>query len=281
MRVRALSPALGAEITDLDLSEPMSAESYQAVSRALFDRGVIVAKRQRLTPNEFLAFGERFGSIQAHPHLPQHPDCQKVSIVATGLIGVESPQPAKEGQRDADWRIELNGWHSDLIYQKEAALATAILSQEVPKSGGELLFLSSYASYDALPDNLKKEIDGRTGTFCFGGRRAYKVASTEKRSEIAVVEHPAVLTHPETGRKALSLNPQHSLGLAGMPQEGADAILDNIFDHHLLRPKWEYHHSWESGDLVMWDNRCVLHSGMPGYAPEIRRPVWRITVMSN
>lgn len=281
MRVRALSPALGAEITDLDLSKPMSDESYQAVSRALFDRGVIVAKRQRLTPSEFLAFGERFGSIQAHPHLPQHPDCKKVSVVATGFIGVESPQPAKEGQRDTDWKIELNGWHSDLIYQKEAALATAILSQEVPKSGGELLFLSSYAAYDVLPDNLKKEIDGRTGTFCFGGRRAYKAASAEKRSEIALVEHPAVLTHPETGRKALSLNPQHSLGLAGMLQEGADAILDDIFDHYLVRPEWEYHHSWESGDLVMWDNRCVLHSGMPGVAPEIRRPVWRITVMSN
>ena len=281
MRVRALTPMLGAEITDLDLSEPMSNESYQTLSKVLFDRGVIVAKQQQLTPSQFLAFGERFGGVQAHPHLPQHPDCTKVSIVAMASIGAESSQPAKEKQRDMDWRIDLNGWHVDLIYRKEAALATAILSQEVPKSGGELLFLSGYASYDALPENLKKETDGRAGTFCFGGRRAYNDASAERRSEIAIVEHPAVLTHPETGRKALNLNPHHSLGLAGMPQEDADAILDDIFDHYLVRPEWEYRHSWEAGDLVIWDNRCVLHSGMPGYAPAVRRPVWRITVMPN
>lgn len=277
MHVRTLAPALGAEIVDVNLSELMSDERYKIANKALVDYGVIVAKRQILAPDQFVAFGRRFGNLRPHPLARRrHPDYPEITVlpIPTGEGGAER---AKGGSRRDDWLIDLIGWHPDLAYEREMAIITAMLSQEAPESGGDLLFLSTYAIYEALPEALKKKIDGRTGTFCYGGRKAYRAGPTvEGRGKIAIVEHPAVLRHPDTGRKALYLNPALSVGFVGMSQTDADAILDEIFDRHLVRPEWQYRHSWEAGDLVMWDNRCVFHSGTQGYAPEIRHPVWRI-----
>lgn len=285
MRVRDLTPVLGAEIIDADLSRPMSDETYRTLSKAFVDRGVILAKHQSLSAEQFVAFGQRFGRIQPHwrPQL-RHPDCPGITVLASSSLAAAvteaegSPRTRVE-ECDAAWPIDLMGWHTDLAYQKEPTAATAVLSQEAPRSGGDLLFLSSYAAYEALPETLKKKIDGHIGTFCYGGRKAYKAeASAEKRDRFTIVEHPAVLVHPETGRKALYINPCHSLGFAGMSQKDADDLLDDIFDNHLVRAEWMYRHSWDAGDLIMWDNRCVFHSGTPGSAPELRRPVWRIYV---
>lgn len=285
MRVRALTPVLGAEIIDANLSRPMSDETYRIINEAFIEHGVIVAKNQYLTTEQFVTFGQRFGRILPHWRAQlRHPDCPDITVLAgpplaDAVIEAGGSPRAEAKQRDADWHIDLMDWHSDLAYREEATMATAILTQEVPKSGGDLLFLSSYAAYKALPEALKKQIDGLVGTFCFGGRKAYKAeASVEKRNKIAIVEHPAVLLHPETGRKALYINPSHSLGFAGMSQKDADDLLDKVFDNYLVRPEWQYRHSWDAGDLVMWDNRCVFHAAMPGYAPEVRRPVWRIYI---
>ena len=181
----------------------------------------------------------------------------------------------------SDWEIDLVGWHTDLAYEQVAAMATVVLSQEVPRAGGDMRFVSAYLAYDALPPALKEQIEGRIGTFCYGGRKAWKLRHLNGgQPQLPIVEHPAILIHPETGRKALYVNPHHSLGFVDMPQEDADTLLDEIFDH-LIRPEWEYSHRWEKGDLVMWDNRCTLHSATPGIAPERRCPVWRVSIMPN
>lgn len=285
-QVKPLTSALGAEITGIDLAGAVSDEAYGAVKRAFLDHGVVVLKHQQPTPDQFVAFGERFGRIIPHRLAArQHPDCPKIALLARGSTEEKSQTDEAGHRRDEDWGIELNGWHTDLSYQSVPLMATAMLTLDAPRAGGDLSFLNTYAAYDALPSALQKRIEGRVGTFCFAGRSAWKVREAWKlhdpsnpQRDIPVVQHPAVLVHPETGRKALYVHPLHSLGFVDMPEEEADELLDEIF-HYSIKPEWEYRHKWESGDLVLWDNRSTFHSAILGSAPRQRRPVWRLSIM--
>jgi taurine dioxygenase len=220
MQVKALTPTFGAEITGISLADGLPDEEYRALQRAFLTYSVIVIKRQQLTTRQLVAFGERFGRIRPHPLVRrQHPDCPKVTVLASEPID-EKSQTDREGvERGSDWEIDLVGWHTDLAYEQVAAMATVVLSQEVPRVGGDMRFVSAYLAYDALPPALKERIEGRVGTFCYGGRKAWKLRHlNDGQPQLPIVEHPAILIHPETGRKALYVNPHHSLGFANMPQ---------------------------------------------------------------
>ena len=272
MTIRPLSPALGAEVTGIDLGRAPSA-LLDRVYQVFLDHSVLVVRDQDLTPEQFAAFGERFGAVQPHPVTRnRHPDDPRITVLGT--------EPTKNPDRAVLMRGV--GWHTDMAYETTPAKATALYAREVPTTGGDTLFASMYAAYDALPPALRARLDPLMGVFKYGGRTAYgtEILTDAQRAK-PPVHHNVVRVHPETGRKALYVNPYHSLGFVGVEQAEGDALLDEIFAQHLVRPEWEYRHKWRPGDVVVWDNRCLVHSATGDYPLDQRRHLWRVCVMAR
>jgi taurine dioxygenase len=271
--LRPLSPALGAEITGVDLA---------TASAALLDRlyddflahSVLVIRDQDLTPDRFVAIGERFGVVQPHTVTRnRHPEHAKITILGSMMDERAPPERAV--------LMRGVGWHTDMAFEAVPAKATALYAREVPSIGGDTLFASMYAAYDALPARLRERLDPAMGVFKYGGRTSHgtEILADAQRAK-PPVHHPVVRVHPETGRKALYLNPYHSLGFVGFERAESDAILDEIFAEHLVRPEWEYRHKWRAGDVVVWDNRCLVHSATGDYPLDQRRHLWRVCIMA-
>ncbi|MBV8170280.1 MAG: TauD/TfdA family dioxygenase [Alphaproteobacteria bacterium] len=270
MSIRPLSPALGAEITGIDLGGA-STGLMDRIYQAFLDHSVLVVRDQELTPDQFGAFGERFGAVQPHPVTKnRHPEDARITVLGT--------DPGAKPDRGVLMRGV--GWHTDMAYETKPAKATALYAREVPTVGGDTLFASMYAAYDALPQTLRARLDPLMGVFKYGGRTAYGTEIlTEAQKAKPAVEHRVVRVHPETGRKALYVNPYHSLGFAGVAPAESNAMLDEIFAEHLVRPEWEYRHKWRPGDVVVWDNRCLVHSATGDYPLDQRRHIWRVCIM--
>jgi taurine dioxygenase len=272
INIRPVTPALGAEITGVDLGRAPPA-LMDRVYAAFLAHSVLVVRDQDLTAEQFVAFGERFGAVQAHPVTRnRHPDNERITVLGTN--------PDAKNPPDRAVLMRGVGWHTDMAYETQPAKATALYAREVPTVGGDTLFGSMYAAYDALPPSLRARLDPLTGAFKYGGRTAYgtEILTDAQRAK-PPVHHKVVRVHPETGRKALYVNPYHSLGFVGVERAESDALLDAIFAEHLVRPEWEYRHKWRPGDVVIWDNRCLVHSATGDYPLEQRRHIWRVCVM--
>jgi taurine dioxygenase len=272
--LRKLASALGAEITGVDL-----ASASNAMLDRLYDdflaHSVLVIRDQALTPEQFVAFGERFGVVQPHTVTRnRHPDDDKITIIGS-MMGEQAAPDRTVVMRGV-------GWHTDLAFEAVPAKATALYAREVPSIGGDTLFASMYAAYDALPVRLRERLDSSIGVLKYGGRTSHgtEILTDAQRAK-PPVHHAAVRVHPETGRKALYVTPYHSLGFVGMARAESDAILDEIFAQHLVRPEWEYRHKWRAGDVVIWDNRCLVHSATGDYPLDQRRHLWRVCIMAR
>jgi len=236
--IRPLSDALGAEVIGLDVPRPLDAPSFARVHRAHLDHHVLVFRDQRLTPRQQIDFSRRFGPLDAHPsqgdaHLAEYPE---ILVVST----------KKANGRDVGVRNAGPMWHSDLAYREAPALGSMLYALELPDSGGDTGFANMIAAYEALPARLKDAVGERRALF----------SSTRNLSLVA--HHPVFRTHPETGRKSIFVNPQLTKGIDGMDPDASAALLDEIYEH-CQRPEFIYWHRWRPGDLVFWDNRCVLH----------------------
>ncbi len=272
--IQPLAPALGAEVTGIDLGAATAAD-LDRLYDAFLAHSVLVVRNQHLAPEDFVAFGERFGLVQPHTVTRnRHPDHAKITILGS-MVGEDGPPDRAVLMRGV-------GWHSDMAFEAQPAKATALYALEVPSTGGDTLFASMYAAYDALPERLRRRLDPLTGEFKYGGRTSHGTEIlTEAQRAKPPVHHPAVRVHPETGRRALYLNPYHSLGFVGVERAESDAMLDEIFAEHLVRPDWEYRHKWRAGDVVVWDNRCLVHSATGDYPLDQRRHLWRVCIMAG
>ena len=251
--VRPLSDALGAEVLGLDLSKPLDDATFAAVHRAHLEHLVLVFRDQDLTPQQQIDFSRRFGPLDQHPAddavLPDHPEILLVSTRRENgkYIGIPDGGPM---------------WHSDLAYKEEPSLGSMLYAVELPNSGGNTGFANMYKAYDALPARLKRAVEGRQGLFLAGrtnATRSFKRGlSQAQKDRTPPAMHPIVRTHPETGRKCIFANAQHTVAIEDMDDADADAILSEIFAH-CARPEFVYSHTWCPGDLTFWDNRCVLH----------------------
>jgi taurine dioxygenase len=272
--VRPLAPALGAEITGIDLGRAAPA-SLARVYDAFLAHAVVVVRDQDLSPEQFVAFGERFGAVQPHTVTRnRHPASDKITVLGN-MAGEETPPDRAVVMRGV-------GWHTDLAFEAVPANATALHAREVPSIGGDTLFASMYAAYEALPAALRARLEPLVGAFKYGGRTGHgtEILTDAQRAK-PPVHHPVVRVHPETGRKALYLNPYHALGFVGVARAESDALLDDIFANRLVRPEWEYRHRWRAGDVVVWDNRCLVHSATGDYPLEQRRHIWRVCIMAR
>lgn len=276
---RHFDAPLGGEIVGLDLSQPLSEESFAEVRKAFLDAKVLVFRNQQaLTPEQHIAFSRRFGELQIHVlkefHLPGHPEILVVSNV------VENDR--KIGLGDAG-----RYWHSDLSYKDEPSLGSLLHAQELPRIEGDTLFADMYAAYETLPKEIKQRIAGRRAehsyTLKYDALRAKSDArnplTPEQLAQVKPVTHPVVRTHPETGRKALFISEGFTSRIEGLSEGESEELLKFLFAHS-TQPALTYRHQWQPGDLVFWDNRAVIHLAV-GCPPTERSTLYRTTVKGD
>lgn len=271
MEIVPSGAALGASIYGLDMSAPVADATFAEVHDAFLHHQVLVFKDQNLSPAAQIDFSRRFGELEDQLNsrftLPDYPD---VLILSNDMVDGK-PIGVIDG---GDY------WHSDSSHREFPSLATILFSVKNPERGGGTEFANQYAAYDALSPAMKARLAGRRGIHAVSKLRNKRVTVSPRRPDaqetyerqlgIPDAIHPLVRTHPVTGRKSLFVSERFTVGIEDMDQAEADAILDELCAHQVSR-QFIYTHKWDKGDLVMWDNRCVLHRAMGGYRyPDVR-----------
>ena len=272
--VNTLSPVIGAEMIGVDLSRPPDETAFDRIRQAwLASNGVMVFRDQHLTPQQHIDFSRRFGPLEKHVLakylLPGFPEIYRVSNKVKDGV----PQ----GREKAG-----TYWHSDLSYMNPPALASLLYAIEIPPIGGDTMFCSLYAAYEALSPALQDFLAGLSAVhdFGFASRGVFRAeqANREQLDATPAVEHKIIATHPETGKKLLFVNPGFTSHIVGLHAGESRALLDFLFDH-MIQPDLIYRHRWSERDLVMWDNRCTMHCAIADYDDIGDRHMHRTTVM--
>ncbi len=276
VEVLPVDAPIGAEIRGVDLSKPLDDDTFAAVENAFNEHAVIWFRDQTITPEQQVAFSERFGAIEVNAFnkfaLPDNP---KVLIVSN----------IKEGGKDIGYADAGSHWHTDMSYTATPPRMTMLYAIEVPmengKPLGDTLFASATAAYDSLPDETKAKIDGLKATHRFAAKeRGVKKPVELTPEQIAKnpdVDHPVARTHPITGRKALYVRTGECIGIPGMPDDEALPLIDELSER-TIRPEFLYRHQWQVGDVLMWDNAAVQHWAPRDYEWPQRRRMHRTTV---
>jgi taurine dioxygenase len=277
--VRPTGNALGAEIAGVDLSRELDEATFKRIVDALHEHEVIFFRGQDLTPEQHIAFSRRFGELEHHVRQdccrPGYPEIFVVSNI------VENGKPI--GSQDAGFF-----WHSDLCYAEKPSRGSLFYAREVPVKDGEPLgdtiFSSMTKLYDALPDAVKRKLDGRNAvnSYIHGYSRdrksgPRKALTEEQKAKTPDREHPAVRTHPYTGRKCVFLNEGYTTRLVGLDEDESRTILADIFEK-VPRSEFTYRHKWKTGDFLIWDNCAVQHQAVCDYELPLRRRMERTTL---
>jgi taurine dioxygenase len=285
MKIIPSGQALGARIEDIDLAESLTDSDLRALLRALGQHGVLCFPNQTFGTPALAAFARRFGDLEVNvANLFHEPDFPEIMILSNQM----RPDGKPVGLNDAG-----QGWHTDMSYSREIALANVLHAQAVPmrngKSVGETQFRNMHAAYDELPDDLKHTLEGRTATHDFekfwevmrqrpGSRRA--PLTEEQKRKKPPVSQPLVRVHPLTGRRILYANPGYTMWIDGMDKQESGAILDYLFRHQ-ERADFLYAHRWAVGDVLMWDNIGTVHNAVADYGADEPRYMRRVQVMAT
>jgi taurine dioxygenase len=271
IEVRRLGAQIGAEIHGVDV-KTLDDANFATIYRAWLDCNVLVVSGQELEIDDFLAYSRRFGLVHPHPSkMTRHPDYPEITLLGVNKFGAD-------GALDmAIYRRGAEGWHTDGAYDQEPFKATQLYAIAVPSTGGDPLFASMYAAYDALPPRLRQRLQGRLGAFAYGGRRKATALLNEEDRDWKPVFHPIIRTHPETGRQALYFDPGKILNIEGLDAAESDALIEEL-EGYMVQPDSQYRHTWRKGDIVIWDNRCSYHKAAGDYPPEEDRIHWRVSI---
>lgn len=270
-RIRPIAGALGAEIHGLDLSRDLPDVMVAALRQALLDNLVIFFREQDLPPARLLALAKRFGTPNEYPFvkgLDGYPE-----VIAITKLPHET--------------INFGGvWHSDTTYLPEPPMATLLVAREVPPVGGDTLFANQYLAYETLSERMRQMLRPLRGVASSAKADASRTREDRIRSDgtaeprkLLIAEHPAVRTHPETGRQALYVNVAHTVSFAGMTEEESAPLLGFLFRHQ-IRPEFTCRFRWEPGSLAIWDNRCAQHYAMNDYHGH-KRMMHRVTLTGD
>ena len=268
--VTPIAGALGAEIGGIDLSQPHAAGDVAAMRAALLDHLVIFFRDQQLSSQNFMTFAEAFGEPVAYP-------------LIKGIAGF--PLIIEVVKRETD-KVNFGGiWHADTTYLEQPPMGSMLYALEVPPHGGDTLFANQYLAYESLSAPLRKFLDEQTVVNTSVKADVSKTredmigGAGENQSHNFAAEHPAVRTHPETGRKALFVNVAHSSHFKGMSEAESAPILNYLFQHQ-VRPEFTCRFAWRVGSLAFWDNRAAQHNPVNDYHG-YRRVMRRITLAGD
>jgi taurine dioxygenase len=271
--VHRLAGPLGATVSGVDLSKELDTDTLAALRDAFVKHQVLVFRDQDLSTEDHLAFGRRFGELDTHPFVHGNAKYPEVIDVVT----------------EADDTVNFGGgWHTDVTFLAEPDLGSILYAVELPPYGGDTLFASQRAAYDALTPTMQQLLNGLrayhspAGQYSPGGRSTQSRSIATKESSVAadtIVDHPVVRTHPETGDRSLYVNGAFTTKIVGMSRGESDALLGFLL-RHAVNERFTCRVSWEPGTLVMWDNRSVQHYALHDYAGH-RRVMRRITVKGD
>jgi len=275
---------LGATIEGIDLAQPLSQSEFKLILRALGARGVLRFPEQRLATEDFVRFGRRFGELEINVANQFHEGGFPEVMVLSNISADGKPI----GLADAG-----QGWHTDMSYSTEIALANVLYAIRVPMRDGRPLgdtqFRNMHAAYDDLPAQIKQRLDGRTATHDFakfwnmmrarpGSSRA--PLTPQQRAKKPPVSQPIFRTHPITGRMVLYCNPGYTTHIDGMADAESAELLQFLFAHQ-AQEKYSHSHQWTEGDVLMWDNIGTVHNAVADYRPDEPRYMRRLQIMAT
>jgi taurine dioxygenase len=273
--------ALGAEI-DFDLSGPIDDRTFAELEQIFHDNIVVFFRGQNLTNEQHIEFSRRFGELEVHIVkkylLPGYPEILLVS-------NIKNTAGEHVGLADAGFT-----WHSDVSYRRTPSRCSLLYAKEVPRDDngvvlGDTVFANCVAAYEALPAAMKRRLDGLKAIHRYSSRRRIADSPRPKLTQAQLdetpdVAHPIVRTHPYTRRKAIYVTAGECIGIEGMPEDEAVALIAEL-DSHCVKPEFLYRHRWRVGDLVMWDNATAMHLAICDYALPQRRLMHRTTVIGG
>jgi alpha-ketoglutarate-dependent taurine dioxygenase len=275
--IKPLAHAFVAEISGLDLQQPLGSDTIRDLERAFLAHPVLVFRGQRLNRADQVRFSRYFGDLDVSVNRQYHGDDFPEIHTVSNLDADGRPLPFAKLDNPGNYL-----WHTDGSYQKRPPRASLLYGVEIPRSGGVTSFASLHDAHESLPADQKRRIDGLKLVHSWVQSRLNSGSRPPTAEEIRnspPVTHPLVRTHPETGRKALYMG-IHGSHIEGMAAEESAALLAMLVEH-ATREDVVHHHHWRAGDLVMTDNRCVLHQGAPDYAGATEPRILHRTVVSG
>jgi alpha-ketoglutarate-dependent taurine dioxygenase len=265
--VRPLTPVIGGELEGIDLNQPLTDGVFETIHEALLRHGVIFFRSQDIPVERQMELGARFGELVAHPNDPGLPEHPEVMIIH-----------ADESSK----RVAGESWHSDVSCESEPPMGSILRIHTLPETGGDTLFASMYAAYDALSEPMKVLLGGLRAVH--DGAPYYRsvnerIGRDETGRAYPRAEHPVIRTHPETGRRAMFVNSMFTTRILGLPKPESDAILRFLFEH-VQDPRFQCRFRWEKNSMAFWDNRCVQHQAIWDYWPKTRSG-YRVTIKGD
>ena len=269
--------ALGAEIRNLDLRN-LSDSEFDSIHDAWLNHLVVLLRAQQLTDEDLIRFSRRLGNLDWAPvqetgrrFVEGHPEIYVVSNV------IENGVPI--GSLGAGEAV----WHTDMSYLETPPKASLLYALEVPRAGGNTYFCNMYLAYEHLPASLKRRASGlqvkHDGTYNSGGYVRQGLTAVNDPITSPGAYHPLVVTHPETGRRALYLGRRRNAYLGGLSLVESEALLDELWSY-ATRDEIVWHNEWQAGDVVLWDNRCTMHRRDP-FDPQSRRILHRTQIQGG
>jgi taurine dioxygenase len=262
IEVKPLTRRIGAEIFGVDLNRPLSDAQFQAVHAALIQHQVIFFREQELSHDAHKAFGRRFGRLAIHsgvPGLADHPE----------IVAIHADANSKF--------VAGESWHSDLTADAEPPLGSILYIPIVPEVGGDTLFASMYAAYDALSPKMKSYLDGLHAMH--DADHVYRPLFPDIDRKYPSSSHPILRTHPVSGRKLIFVNPSYTTHIVGVGKAESAAVLGYLYQH-CANPDFHVRFRWRAGSVAFWDNRCTWHQAVWDYFPELRSG-FRVTVAGD
>jgi taurine dioxygenase len=273
MDIKPLSNVMGAEVTGIDLGQPLSAADRDRLYKAFLDHLLLCVRDQRFADvGAFLDGARNFGEPKVQ-HLESY---RSDRYPEAGVVSSED-RDVKDGKRI----VRGTMFHTDESFVAEPPKATVLFAVQIPGKGGNTRYVNMRMAYEALDSGTKAQIDNLTAIHYYGKKRdGRKVPSLtdEQMKNTPSVPHPVVRTHDETGVKALYVHETMTDYIVGMESAESEALLWRLYDHSTRNPEFQYHHEWRTGDFVIWDNRATLHAATADYAENEKRLLYRTMI---
>ena len=272
IEVKPISGACGAVVSGIDLSQDLDEQRLNEVKRAFHENLVIFFHDQDITEEQHKTFGRKFGTLNIHPRyvpLENHPE----------IIPI---------RKDPEHTTNVGGiWHQDLTHLENPPLGSILFALEVPSAGGDTMFANQYLAYEALSKGMKDLLDGMVAIHDNliqspkvsaekNSTRSSKLREDLNEEDEPEMEHPVVVIHPETGRKALYVNSIRTRRFKDMTEEESKPLLNYLVEHS-YQPEFPCRFKWRKGSVAFWDNRCLMHFALNDYQGQ-RRYMNRVTI---
>ena len=271
--INSLTPTIGAEISGIDLSNNLIPQDLDNIYKNLIDHQVIFFRNQNLKPEDHVAFAKSFGDIEPpHPIYPHVENFPEITLL----------------ENDPTNPPDTDEWHTDVTFKTEPPFTSILYSKEIPPSGGDTLWCSLIAIYDALPNNIKTELETKRAIHDMGAfRNNFSSENNEEYSKklnagfekFGNAVHPVVKIHPILNKKFLYINPSFTRHIIGMDMTDSNNLLSYLFNF-MTKPQYQVRFKWTPNTLALWDNRCTMNYAIGDYMPH-RRVMNRITVLND